>query len=483
MSNYVQTTFFTPKDSLPPSNPAKTIFGAAYDVEFGNISSAIASKYDSSSISAGPIAFALGSAAAPSVTFLGELGTGLYSNVSGDLGSATAGVARLTISGSNGGVIVGTATGGSQGAGTLNAVNLYVNGTAVSVAGATVTSITGTANQIAASASTGAVTLSLSPNVVIPAPGSGVALTVINAGQFATAISARNAGNALEFGHPNTAGYGSSLGAHSAGGASFLAFNAEDGTSANTFKTRGIVGRVFIGDLLGGFSTGRIANANADNQTPTTDLSISASGAVTINTPSSGNTLTATSAANGVAGVFGGSSSSGQSFGVEINAGTTSADYALYVTNQANNTVYARIYGDGGMILGAPTGSTQGTGTLNATGLYINGGPVYSGIPQNSQSANYVTVLADANKHIYHPTTDNNARTFTIAANSSVAYPIGTAITFDNDANVVTLAINTDTLVWLPTGATGSRSIAAQGQGTALKVTATRWHLTGVGIT
>jgi hypothetical protein len=46
MSNYTQTTFFTPKDSLPAGNPAKTIFGAAYDVEFGNIAIAIASKLD-----------------------------------------------------------------------------------------------------------------------------------------------------------------------------------------------------------------------------------------------------------------------------------------------------------------------------------------------------------------------------------------------------------------------------------------------------
>lgn len=46
MSNYVQTTFFAPKDALPPGNPSKTIFGAAYDVEFGNIATAITSKFD-----------------------------------------------------------------------------------------------------------------------------------------------------------------------------------------------------------------------------------------------------------------------------------------------------------------------------------------------------------------------------------------------------------------------------------------------------
>ena len=36
-----------------------------------------------------------------------------------------------------------------------------------------------------------------------------------------------------------------------------------------------------------------------------------------------------------------------------------------------------------------------------------------------AQSAAYTLVLADAQKHIYHPGSDNNARTFTIPANSS----------------------------------------------------------------
>jgi hypothetical protein len=47
MSNYTPTTQFGPKDSLPTSNPLKTIYGAAYDTEFNNIAAAITSKYDS----------------------------------------------------------------------------------------------------------------------------------------------------------------------------------------------------------------------------------------------------------------------------------------------------------------------------------------------------------------------------------------------------------------------------------------------------
>src|ERR1017187_4532238 len=49
MSNYAQTAFFTPKDALPAGNPAKTIYGAAFDVEFGNIATAVTSKLDAAS--------------------------------------------------------------------------------------------------------------------------------------------------------------------------------------------------------------------------------------------------------------------------------------------------------------------------------------------------------------------------------------------------------------------------------------------------
>lgn len=105
-------------------------------------------------------------------------------------------------------------------------------------------------------------------------------------------------------------------------------------------------------------------------------------------------------------------------------------------------------------------------------------------IPQNSQSTNYTTVLGDAGKHIYHPSSDSNARTFTIAANASVAYPIGTGITFVNkSSSAVTIAINSDTLVFSPGGATGSRTLAQYGIATAIKDTSTSWLIAGTGIT
>ncbi len=108
---------------------------------------------------------------------------------------------------------------------------------------------------------------------------------------------------------------------------------------------------------------------------------------------------------------------------------------------------------------------------------------VISNIPQNSQSAAYTTVATDRGKHILHPTADNNARTFTIAANASVAYPIGTAITFVNQINTVTIAITSDTMVLAGPGTTGSRSLAANGIATALKIATTTWIISGTGLT
>lgn len=106
-------------------------------------------------------------------------------------------------------------------------------------------------------------------------------------------------------------------------------------------------------------------------------------------------------------------------------------------------------------------------------------------IPQNSKSAAYTLVLADAGKHILHPSADTTARVFTIPANASVAFPIGTAVTFVNQASggVITIAITTDTMRLADAGTTGSRTLAANGVATAIKLTATEWIVSGTGLT
>ena len=119
-----------------------------------------------------------------------------------------------------------------------------------------------------------------------------------------------------------------------------------------------------------------------------------------------------------------------------------------------------------------------------ATKQYVDGKVGTPGIiPENSQSANYTLVLGDAGQFIYHPATDNNARTFTIPANASVAYTIGTVISFVNMINTVTIAITTDTMTLAGTGTTGSRTLAANGTCTAIKIGTTAWIISGSGLT
>lgn len=105
-------------------------------------------------------------------------------------------------------------------------------------------------------------------------------------------------------------------------------------------------------------------------------------------------------------------------------------------------------------------------------------------IPQNSQSAAYTLVLADNGKQIFHPSADTTARTWTIPSNSSVAFPVGTAITFinQNGAGVITISITSDTMRLAGLGTSGSRSLAANGIATAIKIASTEWIISGVGL-
>ena len=109
----------------------------------------------------------------------------------------------------------------------------------------------------------------------------------------------------------------------------------------------------------------------------------------------------------------------------------------------------------------------------------------YLNIPQNSQSGAYTLIASDAGKHILHPSADTTARIWTIPANASVAFPIGTAITFvnQNGAGTITISITTDVMRLAGTGGLGNRTLAANGIATALKITATEWIISGTGLT
>lgn len=128
--------------------------------------------------------------------------------------------------------------------------------------------------------------------------------------------------------------------------------------------------------------------------------------------------------------------------------------------------------------LGTPSSGTLTNCTADGTNSvgYLN-------IPQNAQTGSYTTVLSDGGKHIYHAS-GAGAATYTIAANASVPYPIGTVISFVNlSSTSIGIAINSDTMYWGYFGTSGTRTLGQYGVANALKVTSTTWIITGTALT
>jgi hypothetical protein len=124
---------------------------------------------------------------------------------------------------------------------------------------------------------------------------------------------------------------------------------------------------------------------------------------------------------------------------------------------------------------------TLSASPLAATTTTATTGIGYMGLPQNATTTGSYTIVAgDAGTHIYASAT----RTVTIPANSSVAFPIGTTLTFIAASGAtMTISITTDTMYLAGAGTTGSRTLAPFGMATAVKLTSTTWIISGNGLT
>jgi hypothetical protein len=200
-------------------------------------------------------------------------------------------------------------------------------------------------------------------------------------------------------------------------------------------------------------------------------------------TPSiAGSALTGSSLAAGI------TSSSLTSFGssptlTTPNIGVATATSVNKVAITAPATSATLTIANGKTLTVNNTVTLAGTDSTTYTLPDISADIGFRNVPQNSQSAAYTLVLADSGKHIFHPSTDANSRTFTIPANGTVAFAIGTTITFYNaSANSCTIAITTDTLRKAGTGTTGSVTLPQYALATIMKVTTTEWVISGNGI-
>jgi hypothetical protein len=128
---------------------------------------------------------------------------------------------------------------------------------------------------------------------------------------------------------------------------------------------------------------------------------------------------------------------------------------------------------------GTPAGPTaaEGTNTTQlATTEFVD--RIRDMIP-NAKTANYTLLLSDRGKLI-----TNTTGGWVIPANASVAFPIGTVVSFyNNSASNQTISITTDTMYLAGTATTGSRTLAQRGIATATKVTSTNWVISGAGLT
>ena len=163
--------------------------------------------------------------------------------------------------------------------------------------------------------------------------------------------------------------------------------------------------------------------------------------------------------------------------------GVATATTVNKVTLTAPATGSTLTIADGKTLTASNSITLAGTDSTTMTFPPASASVGYLNIPQNAQTSAYTLVLADSGKHIYMAAAQA-ATTMTIPANGTVAFPIGTAVTFVNmSANAMTIAITTDTMYLGGTGTTGSRTLAQYGTATALKMTSTTWIISGSGLT
>lgn len=149
---------------------------------------------------------------------------------------------------------------------------------------------------------------------------------------------------------------------------------------------------------------------------------------------------------------------------------TTNHQFSFYT----NNTEKYRITAAGELY------SISDVSPTDTRALGYLGMPLIGGAASNS-AINFA--LVDAGHQGYHD--EVTARTWTIPANGSVAFPIGTVICIDNTGNTgaagtITLSITTDTLRRGDgTAGTGSRTIAAGQVAWIRKTKSTEWVITG----
>lgn len=486
MSNYSQTTFFTPKDSLPTSDPAKTIFGAAYDVEFGNISTAMSSKADTTSTPSFASLTVTGmiTGGGLNVTAATIPANGWYLPSANTLSVATNTVQRGTIS-STGNWVINAPTAGTSTLAITAISNTPVavfNGTDIAVIQVLSTAaasraafvfgnsgvvarlgIDGSQNLLSdstngdlclvsagqsirfgtAAGSTTRLVLAAAGNITIAAPSSGVALSLTGiANSFTSLIQSST-----------TAGQGFGVRLQTGTNASDVAFQIRN--AINTFNYFFVAGDG--GVAIGNTATSRgIGTVTVTSPATVTALQLSPADSVSV-------ALQITDA--GVNATTLQLATTNNSASLTISGGTPRLDITA-------NGHTMQLLTDGSLGLStAPNGPT-GIGTINTLGLFVAGNQVFFGAPA---SANTTAAVSDVGKVI------NAAGTITIP---NAVFSQGHMLSiYNNTAGSITITAGITTMRLAGTATTGSRTLALRGLATIWFESGTECVVSGSGVT
>lgn len=275
--------------------------------------------------------------------------------------------------------------------------------------------------------------------------------------------------------------------------------NGFSGTVATNTSTPAITIQTSITGLLKGNGTAISAATSgtdyvAPNTSPTfTGTTISGgsltfSGAISapawttsgIRHVSSPATLTDTTSTGTVANAY------TNSFGGNTIAASNATTYTNYATVFLNdptagtNVTFTNAYSlitAGNVKLGS-----TGTGTIAAVAATATASSTaaslgYLGMPVNSQNGStYAVVVGDLGKVIYFSATCTATIPASLPIGSSIAFVAGTGAT-------ITIAQASDSMYLGGTGTTGSRTLAAYGMATAIKMASTVWFINGTGLT
>ena len=134
------------------------------------------------------------------------------------------------------------------------------------------------------------------------------------------------------------------------------------------------------------------------------------------------------------------------------------------------SAIQTQLDGKSGLLTAEPSANTNAASSVG-----------YVGLPQVLLASGGLTLSkANAGEHIY---VTGSSQTITIPANSAAPLEIGTTIVVINQNVTSSIAITSDTLRLAGTATTGTRTLAAYGIATLVKVDATTWIASGNGLT